>query len=419
MIVFTCLKRILSILLVAWFSVACSTTIEVNNNSNNLETGLSGTIIVWQSFSRSELTESLISQYREVFDEYIGKFTQLYPQVKIITKLIEEEQLVAELGRELKKGLGPDLIYTRSIYILPLIKAKALLPLEEDALDLLQFRSEALDQFFYQNKIYGVPLDLSTQVLCYNKNRVKEPPKTLSELINQARAGYSVGILSNFSDAFWGTQIFGGQLLDDQGRVILDQGLGWVKWMEWLKNARNEPNFILNEDSILLQNAFIEERLVYHVCWSDKIPFLKESLGANKFGIALLPGEENGQAAPPLLVNGLLFSSVSSSNQTKISLLFAQFLANTEQQTALATQLRSFIPANREALIDLRLFPLQGILQKQTLSVTAFSLDETNKINAVRKYGRDLYKRVMAGAISPEQAVSQLTQTVNTQFKTP
>ncbi|MGK7882644.1 MAG: ABC transporter substrate-binding protein, partial [Crocosphaera sp.] len=96
-----------------------------------------------------------------------------------------------------------------------------------------------------------------------------------------------------------------------------------------------------------------------------------------------------------------------------------QFLANTQQQTALATQLRSFIPANREALIDLRLFPLQGILQKQTLSVTAFSLDETNKINAIRKYGRDLYKRVMAGAISPEKAVSQLTQTVNTQFKTP
>ncbi len=419
MIVFTWLKRILSILLVAGLLVACSTTIEVDDNRNDLESRLSGTIILWQSFSRSELTESLISQYRKVFDEYIGKFTQLYPQVKIITELIEEEQLVAELERELEKSLGPDLIYTKPIYTLPLIKAKALLPLDEDAIDLLPFRSEALDQFFYQGKMYGVPLDLITQVLCYNKKKVKELPETLSELINQSRAGYSVGMLSRFDDTFWGTQIFGGQLLDAQGRVILDQGRGWVRWMEWLKNAKNEPNFILNEDSLVLQDAFIEERLAYHVCWSSQIPFLRESLGADKFGIALLPREENRQAAPPLVVEGLLFSSASSSNQTKIALLFAQFLANTQQQTALAAQLRSFIPANREAFIDLRLFPLQGILQKQSLSVTAFSLDQAEKINAITKYGQDFYKRVMAGAISPEQAASQLTQTVNTQFKVP
>ena len=189
--------------------------------------------------------------------------------------------------------------------------------------------------------------------------------------------------------------------------------------MEWLKNAKNEPNFILNEDSLVLQDAFIEERLAYNVCWSDQIPFLRESLGADKFGVALLPGKENKQAAPPLVVGGFLFSSASSSNQTKIALRFAQFLANTQQQTALAAQLRSFIPANREAFIDLRLFPTQGILQKQSLSVIAFSLDQTEKINALSKYGGDLYRRVMAGEISPEQAASQLTQTINAQFKDP
>ncbi|MGK7933285.1 MAG: hypothetical protein AB4041_17895, partial [Microcystaceae cyanobacterium] len=154
----------LSILLAAGFLVACSTIREVSENRNEIENQLSGTIILWQSFSPSELTESFIAQYEEVVDEYIGKFTKLYPQVKIITKLIEEEQLVEALERKLEKGLGPDLIHTRSIYILPLIKAKALLPLEEDSLDFSQFRSEALEQVFYQDKIYGVPLDLSTQV---------------------------------------------------------------------------------------------------------------------------------------------------------------------------------------------------------------------------------------------------------------
>lgn len=140
-------------------------------------------------------------------------------------------------------------------------------------------------------------------------------------------------------------------------------------------------------------------------------------MGSDKFGVALLPGGENEQAAPPLVAYGLLFSSASSPKQKEIALRFAQFLANKQQQQELAIQLRSFIPANKEAMIDPRLFPIQGILQKQTQKVTAFSLDQTEKINAISEYGTDFYTRVMTGEISPEQAASQLTQTINSEFR--
>ncbi len=428
-------RRILSILLAAWILAACTTPLEVSNNRNEKESKLSGTIIFWHSFSQSRLTESLISRYEEVFAEYIGKFTKLYPEVHIIMEFITDEELVEELEREVEKGIGPDVIYVQSTNILPLIKAQALLPVDEDAIELWQFRSEALEQVIYQGKIYGVPIDLNTQVLCYNKKKVQELPKTLSELITQARTGYSVGLLSSFENAFWGTQIFGAQLLDAQGRMILDQGGGWVRWMEWLINAKNEPNFILNEDPLVLQNAFIEEKLTYSVCWSSLIPFLIESLGSDKLGVALLPGGENEQftegeneqllgevnqqAAPPLVVNALVFSSASSANQNQIALKFAQLLSNTQQQKALAAELRSFIPANKSAIIDPRLFPIQGILQKQSQQAFVFSLNQTNKINAITNYGRDFYTRVMAGEMSPEEAANQLTQTINSQFEEP
>ena len=429
------LRRILSILLAAGLLVACNTTLEVSDNPDERESKLSGTIIFWHSFPQSRLTESLISRYGEVFAEYIEKFTKLYPEVHIIMEFMTDEELVEELEREVEKGLGPDVIYAESTNILPLIKAQALLPVDEDAIELWQFRSEALEQVTYQGKVYGVPIDLSTQVLCYNKKKVQELPKTLSELIVQARKGYSVGILSSFEDTVWGTQIFGAQLLDAQGRMILDQGGGWVRWMEWLINAKNEPNFILNEDPLVLQNAFIEEKLTYSVCWSSLIPFLIESLGSDKLGVALLPGGENEQftegeneqllgevnqqAAPPLVVNALVFSSASSANQNQIALKFAQLLSNTQQQKALAANLRSFIPANKSAIIDPRLFPIQGILQKQSQQAFVFSLNQTNKINAITNYGSDFYTRVMAGEMSPEEAANQLTQTINSQFEEP
>ena len=429
------LRRILSILLAAGLLVACNTTPEVSDNPHERESKLSGTIIFWHSFPQSRLTESLISRYGEVFAEYIEKFTKLYPEVHIIMEFMTEEELVEKLEREVEKGLGPDVIYAQSTNILPLIKAQALLPVDKDSIELWQFRSEALEQVTYQGKVYGVPIDLSTQVLCYNKKKVQELPKTLSELIVQARTGYSVGLLSSFEDAFWGTQIFGAQLLDAQGRMILDQGEGWVRWMEWLINAKNEPNFIFNEDPLVLQNAFIEEKLTYSVCWSSLIPFLIESLGSDKLGVALLPGGENEQftegeneqllgevnqqAAPPLVVNALVFSSASSANQNQIALKFAQLLSNTQQQKALAANLQAVIPANKSAIIDPRLFPIQGILQKQSQQAFVFSLNQTNKINAITNYGSDFYTRVMAGEMSPEEAANQLTQTINSQFEEP
>ena len=142
-------------------------------------------------------------------------------------------------------------------------------------------------------------------------------------------------------------------------------------------------------------------------------------MGSDKFGVALLPREGNQLAGPPLIVDGLLFGSASSANQNQIALRLAQFLANTQQQIALAAKLRSFIPANRNAILETRLFPIQGILQKQSLTAITFSLDQTEKINAIINYGKNFYTSVMTGEMSPEEAARQLTQTINSQFEEP
>ena len=419
MITLAWLKRILLVLLAAGLLVACSMPQKVPDTQDEKDSKLSGTIVFWQSYPDDYLQNELITQYQQTFAELIKKFTKLYPQVKIIVDFIEDEPLVEKLTKEVEKGLGPDIIYTQSYNNIALIKANALLAIDKYSIDLLQFRPEAIIQVLYQGKLYGIPTELNTQVLCYNKSKVKQLPKTLSELIVQARKGYSVGMLSRFDDAFWGTRIFGGQLLDGQGRIILDQGDGWARWMKWLKNAKTEPNFILNEDPLVLQNAFIEEKLAYNICWSYQIPFLRKSLGSDKFGVSLLPGGENELAAPPLLASVLLFSSASSQAQTEIAIRFAQFLVNKLLQTEVTTQLRSLIPANKNVMIDPRLFPIQGILQKQAQTGIAYSLDQTEKVDAIVNYGRDYYIRVMAGEISPEQAASELSKIINAQFQEP
>ena len=155
--------------------------------------------------------------------------------------------------------MGPDIVYTDFSNLPILIQRGVVRNLNQfrNQLELSKFRSEALSQVHYQGNLYGLPLDLTTQVLCYDKEKVKEIPETLSELRIQANQGYSVGMQSSFSFTFWGIQAFGGQLLDAQERIILAQLRSWAKWMEWLKTVKEEPNFILNEDSLALQKAFI------------------------------------------------------------------------------------------------------------------------------------------------------------------
>ncbi|MDJ0575795.1 MAG: extracellular solute-binding protein, partial [Xenococcaceae cyanobacterium MO_234.B1] len=168
------------------------------------------------------LTEAQSSKSREIVRDTIEDFSELYPQVQVFIKFFPSRQLLEPFEEQVRRGAGPDLVLVfSSTRILQLIQTGALQSLENYQVERAAFRPEALKEVLYRGQLYGLPLFLSTQVLCYNKDLVQELPRTLSELIKVARRGYSVGLHSGFVEAFWGTGIFGGRLFDDRGRIIL------------------------------------------------------------------------------------------------------------------------------------------------------------------------------------------------------
>ena len=404
------------LILAALFIGACSGSTEIEDISN--EESLKGRLVIWFSFPESKLSEVQVDRVKKAVNSNVNRFNQLYPDVDIVLEWKNEATIVEEFGQQVEKGLGPDLVYTNYINLPILIQRGVVRNLNQfrNQLELSKFRSEALSQVNYQGNLYGLPLDLITQVLCYNKEKVKEIPETLSELRMQANQGYSVGMQSSFSVTFWGIQAFGEQLLDAQERIIVTRLRSWAKWMEWLKTVKEEPNFILNEDYLALQTAFIEGNLAYMTCFSPQIPYLREALGQNRLGVTLLPGSENYPAGSPLRTNAFVFSSASSPAQTQLALRLSRFMTNTEQQRLFTVEFPGFIPANQDATIDRRLFPIQGILQEQSKTGIAISLDEGEKINAIVNYGNELYFKVLAGEITPDAAVSLIIDTINSRF---
>ncbi|MEL4898427.1 sugar ABC transporter substrate-binding protein [Crocosphaera sp. Alani8] len=384
---------------------------------NAIKAPLKGEILVWAEVPVG-LTEEQSAYFQETVRDATTQFDKLNPGVTVSLKFVLPDEQLSEFSREIARGAGPDMfaVSLTNGNIAPIIRSGYLDSVNEEDFDLSQFRPETLKQVSYNDKLYAVPVRLGTQVLCYNKQKVKETPKTLDELILQARRGYSVGLHSNFRTTFWGTGAFGGQLFDESERVILGESKGWVEWMQWLKNAQNEPNFYLIEDVETLQEAFIQGRLTYMACSSGWLPLLSEALGANNLGVALLPGRKNQPATPPLWTVGFIFNKASSENQHRLSLKLAQFSTNTQYQQQLQVKAAFLIPVNKNAKVDASLFPKQAVLFEQSKNGIIVSLDQLEKNQAIFEYGSALYHQVMAGEMTPEDAALKMQQAVNNQF---
>ena len=369
-----------------------------------IEEQLQGRLLVWHFLGDMET---------ELFDDILDKYTQLHPKVKIVSEYVPAAQISEQFIQQAQSGLGPDLMISNSYDLPLLIEAGILQQLNDYNPDLSIYLPVAIEDISYQNKFYGLPFTLITQVLCYNTKKVTQPPTTLSGLIEEARAGRRVGLTSNFFATFWGVQIFGGKQFDAQGRMILDRG-GFAEWLEWLKQAQNEPDFILSEDHSSLRKAFVEEKLAYYVCKSNEIDNLKAALGEGKLGVALLPGEADRPAGPILEGRALVFNRASSPAGMKLALDLAQFLTNVEQQTRIVLETEAVISVNNQVRIDQRLSPITAVLLAQSKTSVADPLDyHFLAEKTYRKYGNLFYKRVLEGEMEASQAAAELTQKTN------
>lgn len=369
-----------------------------------------GHILVWHSIE-DNIQEGKIA---EIAQQILDDYTRIYPNVKIINEYVSQEKLPELFIKQVKSGLGPDILISSYKIIPQLVKQGVIEDITNANVDLSSYFLPSLNQVRYHGKLYGLPTSLFTQALCYNKHKVKSPPTTLAGLLQQAKTGYSVGILSNFAASFWGVRIFGGKLFDDLDRININSD-HWAKWMEWLKQAQDEPNMILSDNTIALKQAFTEGKLAYVICDSPMITQYLDTFGRDGLGVAVLPGNGDQSAGPFIYARVMLFNRASSPSQKELALQVAQFVNNTGQTKKRLIVLEgSFIPVNKDVNINDRLFPIQAVLLKQAKTSVFISLDNVELTDKLFVQAEELYQKVMAGEISSTDAASQLSMVIKT-----
>ncbi len=392
------------VLMIALFLSCC------RSSSPEIETR-KGNILVWHNLSgkSAEVLQSIFAQY-----------STLNPQVTIIPEYIEsgfdiESTLNKRFIEQTQAGLGPDMLITLDVFIPFLVDAGIISHLQEGDIESSIYVPQTLERVRYQDKLYGVPWATSTQFLCYNKDLVTEPATTLPILVEEAQSGRRIAFPSILLRMFWGVKLFGGQLLDAQGHLVLDQG-GFVQWLEWLREVYNQPNFIFSEDIEELRQALVAGKLAYYVCYSSEVLELKAAMGADRLGITFLPTRAEQPASPLLFTFVLLFNQASSTAGRELALDLAKFMTNVQQQKKLTVETEALIATNVGVKLDSSLFPTQAALLSESRTSIAIPLEYFSQaftILGTGKYGDQLYNQVLQGEIEPTEAARKITQKLN------
>ncbi len=407
-------RMLIAVLLIAVLLTACH-QVSVDQQSNQPEQ-LQGKLLLWYPFQGELAT---------IFWEGLQEFQQLNPSVVLIGEYVPQNELSSRLLNQAQNSLGASLIVDFARQMPEIIEAGHIQPINQGTIDLSAYFVPTLTQVRYQGQIYGVPLGSQIDVLCYNQAKIKQasssvqtlsqPPTRLEELIERAQKGYSVGLVSTFEETFWGMGIFSAQFFDSQG-LIKPQLEGWAKWLEWLRRANTQPNFILTRSRDILHKAFAQGKLTYYVCNSSEISDLKNNLKDN-LRVAPLPAEPERRATPILDTLVMILNRSASPDETHLALELAKFLTNPEQQLQAIVQSQSFIPTNRSVKIDEDLLPREKVLLEQAKTSVALPLDELERIMPVFEQGDLLYHQVLAGDLDSSEAAKQLSEIVNQQIE--
>lgn len=353
---------------------------------------ISGRALLWHGWTGDEAV---------FLEQMVNNFSEINPQTRIVTIAVPAEELLAQYEASTAQGIGPDLVIGSSDWVHQLVDAEHVRPIQEEDINVSDYRSNTLAALSYQDELWGYPMSLQPVALYYNKALVTTPPKTLDELLLSVSAEKSIAFVPRFDEAHWGVQAFGPGLFDQTGRFTLASS-GLTEWLIWLNEAQSNTGVILNRDGAALQNLFIEEKIAYYVADPTELSVLVEAMGEDKLGVAPLPGGEEGLAGPLLPVEAIMLSTDSTQSQAHLATTLARYLTNPEQTRTLMRTLNR-VPANRQVTVDSRVHPLvAGFAQQARSAVTLPNHLYRQQFYAL---GDLAYGNVLSGVLTPEEGV--------------
>ena len=212
-------------------------------------------------------------------------------------------------------------------------------------------------------KVYGAPAVIESLVMYYNKDLVKEAPKTFADLENLAKDskyafagedGKTSAFLADWTNFYFAYGLLagnGGYVFGQNGKDAKDIGLandGAIKGVEYAKTWYEKwPKGMQDTEGAgnLIQTQFQEGKTAAIIDGPWKAQAFKDA--KVNYGVATIPTLPNGKEYTAF-GGGKAWIIPSSTKNLEAAQKFVDFLVSTEQQKAFYDATNE-IPANTEA----------------------------------------------------------------------
>ena len=360
----------------------------------------------------AELKQALQEQLMKVG----ARYRQIHPDTHFQFGVYPEDQMVEVMRRRSRSGLVPDLLIVNGDTALRLRQAGLVdpFPIRKDQLAI--FNDEELRRLRSPDgRLAGLPVLVQTQLSCFNRQRLSEPPATLQELLNASANGHPMGLSLDLYYLFWIVGSTGALPAID--RAVLGQPLNpadrqaLTGWLAWLQNASNQQRVTFFPDQPTAEAEFKAGRIDWIPCSSTVLPQLRRVMGS-ALGVAPLPDGEGHRASPINRLRVLALGRSSSAAGRRRALTFSFYSVNPLTQRTLTLGSQTVLPANRFVTVPVQSSQVLAAMvaaSNQGLQANSLvTLVHTNDPRIPRL--QTLLTELVFGESSPEDASTELVQ---------
>ncbi len=364
----------------------------------------SGRIVLWHSWAEAD---------GDALAAILGAFQTAHPNLVVDTLFVAYNDLPQSYADAVLAGNGPDLVLAPNLWLGELVDAGVVQPLDDlvAAETLAQIWPAALDNLRWAGKLYGLPTNFEVVALFYNRGLIAPAavPTTMNDLLARAQQNdrQGIGLYASLYHLYWGLPAYGAQLLDEQGRVVLDRNEGAAGYLQWLEDVAQLPGDFVDQDYGMLVDRFKKGEYALFVDGPWSVAEFQGALG-DQLGVAPLPAGPAGPAQPWLTADGLFLNPSSKPEQQQRALLFARHLTSAASGGLLAT-IAHRLPANRATNMDSDPL-LRGFLQQ---AASARSMPTQPEMEQVWGYGGDMLIKAINNVAEPQAIVVETTTLIN------
>jgi len=307
------------------------------------------TLYIAYSIPDDEFTQSAKERIEKLISMRTQQFLKTNPNKRVVTVAYKSSRIEDQISEDSKLNLGPDLILAVDFILRNLYQDSLISAFPNSTLWAQQYSDIIKSLSTVDKKLAFAPYGIYPQVSCYNNKTIKQPPKTIQELLVLGASGVRIGLSTRTDEIFWTAGSTGAipEISSLVNKKNQNKSHPKIKeWITWLRQAAYYQNISFYNQQSELVNKLVANNLDWISCHSGDIVRLREEMG-EQLSIATLPNGMQTKAFAWPYILGYGLGTDSSPTQRSLALNYVKANTNAVGQRRMMLLTQAYLPANK------------------------------------------------------------------------